>query len=90
MNLIDPTAPTTMMAAADPGLNFNFVYQLLPAASFALLGMALFGLAWFIVVKVSPFSIRKEIEEDQNTALGVILGSLIIGISIIIAAAVSG
>ena len=90
MNLIDPTAPTTMMAAADPGLNFNFVYQLLPAASFALLGMALFGLAWFIVVKVSPFSIRKEIEEDQNTALGIILGSLIIGISIIIAAAVSG
>lgn len=64
--------------------------QLLPAASFALLGMALFGLFWFIVVKVSPFSIRKEIEEDQNTALGVILGAMIIGIAIIIGAAVSG
>jgi uncharacterized membrane protein YjfL (UPF0719 family) len=64
--------------------------QITAAAAFAVLGMALFGLAWIIVVKVSPFSIRKEIEEDQNTALGIILGSLIIGISIIIAAAVSG
>ena len=60
------------------------------SAAFALLGMTLFGLAWLIVVKVSPFSIRKEIEEDQNTALGIILGALILGIAIIIAAAVSG
>ena len=33
-------------------------------------------------------SIRKEIEEDQNTSLGIILGSLIIGISIIISSAI--
>jgi hypothetical protein len=77
-------------APTDPGFSYHFLYQLLPAASFALLGMLLFGLAWFIVVKISPFSIRKEIEEDQNTALGIILGALLIGIAIIIAAAVSG
>lgn len=76
----------TSLIAAD--MNLAFLDQLLPAAAFALLGMALFGLAWFIVVKVSPFSIRKEIEEDQNTALGVILGALLIGLAIIIAAAV--
>ena len=95
MNTIDPVVSaaataSTASTAADPGFNLHFLYQLLPAASFALLGMALFGLAWFIVVKVSPFSIRKEIEEDQNTALGIILGALLIGIAIIIAAAVSG
>lgn len=77
-------------APTEPGFSYHFLYQLLPAASFALLGMLLFGLAWFIVVKISPFSIRKEIEEDQNTALGIILGALLIGIAIIIAAAVSG
>ena len=81
---------TATATAAEPGFSFHFLYQLVPAASFALLGMALFGLAWLIVVKVSPFSIRKEIEEDQNTALGIILGALLIGIAIIIAAAVSG
>jgi putative membrane protein len=35
-----------------------------------------------------PFSLRKEIEEDQNTALAIIIGSVIIGMSIIIAAAI--
>ena len=47
---------------------------------FSLIGIALFGLAFFIIVKVSPFSTRKEIEEDQNTALAILIGSVIIGI----------
>jgi putative membrane protein len=79
--------PTTLAAAVQLG---DVLDQITVAALFALLGMALFGLAWFIVVKISPFSIRKEIEEDQNTSLGIILGCVILGISIIIAAAVSG
>ncbi|MDH3530597.1 MAG: DUF350 domain-containing protein, partial [Acidobacteriota bacterium] len=37
-----------------------------------------------------PFSIRKEIEEDQNTALGIVIGSMLISIAIIIAAATIG
>ena len=80
-----PSLPTLLAVPIGDVLD-----HLAAAAAFAVLGMALFGLAWVIVVRVSPFSIRKEIEEDQNTALGIILGSLIIGISIIIAAAVSG
>lgn len=78
-----------LLLAATPSIG-DALDQVAVAAIFALLGMALFGLAWFIVVKISPFSIRKEIEEDQNTALGIILGCVILGISIIIAAAVSG
>ena len=34
--------------------------------------------------------IRKEIEEDQNTALGIVIGSVIIGLALVIAAAISG
>jgi uncharacterized membrane protein YjfL (UPF0719 family) len=41
-------------------------------------------------VLVSPFSVKKEIEDDQNNALAIIIGALIIGISIIIAAAING
>ena len=41
-------------------------------------------------MKVAPFSVRKEIEEDQNTALGIIIGSMIIGLAIIIGAAIHG
>ena len=35
-------------------------------------------------------SIRKEIEDDQNTSLAIIIGSVIIGIALIVAAAVHG
>ncbi len=66
------------------------VPQLLGALIYSLIGIGLFGLAFFIIVKVAPFSIRKEIEEDQNTSLGIIIGSVIIGIALIISAAVHG
>jgi putative membrane protein len=57
---------------------------------FALIGILLFALAFFIIVKIAPFSTRKEIEEDQNTALAILIGSVIIGIALIVSAAVHG
>ena len=53
-------------------------------------GLAFFAAAFFVISRVVPFSLRKEIEEDQNTALGVIVGAVILGIAIIIAAAIHG
>ncbi|MCA9635319.1 MAG: DUF350 domain-containing protein [Myxococcales bacterium] len=64
--------------------------NLIAASLFSVLGLILFGVFWAIVVRVSPFSIKKEIVEDQNTALGIILGAMLIGIALIISAAVSG
>lgn len=60
------------------------------AAIYSLLGLLMFGLAWILIVWLTPFSIRKEIEVDQNTSLGIILGAVIIGIALIISAAVAG
>ena len=57
---------------------------------FAVVGIVLFALAFFVVSMLAPFSIRKEIEEDQNTALAILIAALIIGIAIIVAAAVHG
>ena len=57
---------------------------------FSLVGILLFALAFFVIVKIAPFSTRKEIEEDQNTALAILIGSVIIGIALIVAAAVHG
>jgi uncharacterized membrane protein YjfL (UPF0719 family) len=42
------------------------------------------------VVLVAPFSVKKEIEEDHNTALAIIIGALIIGIALIISSAIQG
>lgn len=57
---------------------------------FVAIGLVVFAVAFFVVVLVAPFSVKKEIEEDQNTALAIIIGALIIGISIIIASAING
>ena len=60
------------------------------SAAFAGIGLVVFGVAFFLIVKLSPFSVRKEIEEDHNTALGLIVGAVILGIAVIIAAAIHG
>ena len=64
--------------------------QLLWTLVYSLLGMVVFATAFMLIVKTTPFSIRKEIEEDQNTALGVVIGSVFIGLAIIIASAIAG
>jgi uncharacterized membrane protein YjfL (UPF0719 family) len=63
---------------------------MMTAVIFSVLGLALLGVVWLILAKLLPFSLQKEIEVDQNTSLGIILGCLILGISIIIAAAIHG
>ena len=55
---------------------------------FVLLGLIVFAIAFGIVVLVSPFSMKKEIEEDQNTALAIIIGAIMIGLAMIISAAI--
>jgi uncharacterized membrane protein YjfL (UPF0719 family) len=62
--------------------------QLVWTLIYAALGLVLFGAFFWVVCKVSPFSIRKEIEEDQNVSLAVLIGAAILGISIIVAAAI--
>jgi len=57
---------------------------------FVLIGLVVFAIAFFIVVLVAPFSVKKEIEEDQNSALAIIIGAMIIGIGLIISAAIQG
>jgi len=57
---------------------------------FVAIGLIVFAIAFLIVVLVAPFSVKKEIEEDQNTSLAIIIGALIISVAMIIAAAIQG
>jgi len=68
----------------------NLIKTLIVTTSFVALGLALFGIAFLIIVKVSPFSIRKEIEVDQNTSLAILIASVFLGIAMIISAAIHG
>lgn len=55
---------------------------------YSAVGMIVFLIFFFLVVKISPFPVLKEIEEDQNVALAILVGAVVIGLSIIIAAAI--
>ena len=67
-----------------------FVKTLISSMIFSLIGIVMFAASFLIIKMVTPFSLRKEIEEDQNVALAVLIGSVILGLSIIIAAAIHG
>lgn len=77
-------------AATEPTMMQVFIRGLLAALIYSALGIVVLAIAWFVIVRICPFSVRKEIEEDQNTALAIVAGSVIIGISLIIAAAITG
>ena len=68
----------------------RFGFQILATIAYTVVGLALFGLAFVVLSKFGKFSIRKEIEEDQNVALAIVIGSAILGFAWIVAAAVHG
>ena len=59
----------------------EFLGHLIAAIVFSIVGLVFFAIAFVVMAKASPFSLRKEIEEDQNTALAIIMGSVILGIA---------
>jgi uncharacterized membrane protein YjfL (UPF0719 family) len=60
----------------------------LNALVYAMLGIAIFVVSFIIVDKATPYHLWKEIVEDQNVALAILVGAVSLGICIIIAAAV--
>jgi uncharacterized membrane protein YjfL (UPF0719 family) len=66
------------------------LWQVLLVVIYVVLGLGLFAVAYLIIDRITPFSLRKELEDDQNTALAIVLGSVFIGIAIIVAAAMKG
>ncbi len=64
--------------------------NLLASLVYSLVGLAVFVAGLFIFRLIMPFDVQKEIEVDQNTALGLVMGSFILGLAIIVASAISG
>jgi putative membrane protein len=54
------------------------------------IGIVIFALAYKVAERLLPFNLAKELSEDDNTAVGVLMGSIMLGLAIIIAAAIHG
>jgi uncharacterized membrane protein YjfL (UPF0719 family) len=66
----------------------SMLHNAVAAVIFAIIGVLLFILAFMVFDKLTPGSLWKELLEDHNTAIGVLMGAVAIALAIIIAAAV--
>lgn len=62
--------------------------EVIATVFYVVLGMVMLGISWKAIEWLTPFSLRKEIEEDQNLAIAVLIGSLFISISLLIGAVI--
>ena len=58
------------------------------AIIYAAIGIVIFAGAFIIIDKVTPYHLWKEIVQEHNTALAILLGAMSLGICIIIASAI--
>jgi uncharacterized membrane protein YjfL (UPF0719 family) len=61
---------------------------LLNAVVYSLLGILIFMLAFFLIDRLTPYHLWKEIVDDKIVALAILVGSMSIGMCMIIAMAV--
>jgi uncharacterized membrane protein YjfL (UPF0719 family) len=68
----------------------HLTWDLMKVVIYTFLGLGCFAITYLIVDKVTPFSLRKELNEDKNVALAIVLGSVFIGVALILAGAIRG
>ena len=66
----------------------DLLSNMVAAQVFALIGIAVFAISFFILDRLTPFELWREICERQNTALATLIGLVSLGLGIIIAAAI--
>lgn len=66
-------------------INWGFVAN---AIFYSFLGIVIFWLSFLLIDKLTPYHLWKEIIEEHNTALAIVVGAMSLGVCIIIAAAI--
>ncbi len=90
MNIVTILAQAAELAPAPPPRSGLMTDHLVGAVVYSAIGILILLITLYGMIRFAPFSVHKEIEEDQNVALGIVIGSVLLGISIIIAAAILG
>ena len=55
---------------------------------YALIGVVIFWLCFILVDKITPYDLWREIVENQNKALAMVVAAMCLGISSLVAAAI--
>jgi uncharacterized membrane protein YjfL (UPF0719 family) len=68
----------------------HILYLIMSSVIFSVVGLAILFFAYYIIEKLTPENTWHEIVHNKNTALAIVFGAFIIGISIIISGAING
>jgi uncharacterized membrane protein YjfL (UPF0719 family) len=66
----------------------NSLSNVAASIGYSAIGIVIFIVAYKVMERVLPFDVDKELAEDQNTAVGVLMGCIMLGLAIIIAASI--
>jgi uncharacterized membrane protein YjfL (UPF0719 family) len=69
-------------------MNFVPLANIVSALAFAFLGMLIFVIAFAVMDKLTPYHLWKEIVQEHNMALAILVGAMSLGLCIIIASAI--
>jgi putative membrane protein len=58
------------------------------ALVYATIGLVVFAVAFAVVDRFTPYSLWKELIDEKNVALAIVVGAVAIGISIIVSSAI--
>jgi uncharacterized membrane protein YjfL (UPF0719 family) len=61
---------------------------MLAALVYAVIGLVVFGLAFVAVDRLTPYTLWKELIDEHNTALAIVVGAIAIAIAIIVSSAI--
>ena len=78
-----PVAPLVPVAPASLGT------LLLDASLFGVAGIALLIIGYYIWELITPYNVRKELHENKNVAVAIVVASFILGMAIVIAASLN-
>lgn len=71
-------------------MDFITSKPILNSLIFSLLGIIILLIAYFIIEKLTPENTWKEVTQKNNIAVAIVFAAFIIGISMIISAAIHG
>jgi putative membrane protein len=62
--------------------------MILDATIFGVIGIVLLILGYYIWELVTPYNLRRELQENKNVAVAVVAASFVLGMAIVVGAAV--
>ena len=77
------TMPVQTMPLAEPAPLWRL---LLDATLFGIAGIVLLIIGYYVWELITPYNLRREIHENKNVAVAVVVAAFILGMAIVIAA----